>query len=426
MFDMEALREMGRIARSFEPLAVPFLLGFSMAGLLTRWSMPLARRLEAQAIPSDRSLHAKPTPRLGGLGIGVAVLAGVILLELWPRYEPALAQLRSPQSFVTLILLGGGLALVAGLLDDLFSLSPRLKLILQALVGLVVFVPLGSEAVSYLDQRFVQEQSSLWWRFIFYYLSQFNFLTAYPQQLLIIAVLFCFFWIIASLNVSNFMDGADGQAALFGATQAIFYIAIFASAPLAPDPARPTIYGPFMVAFFLLVLGATLGFLVYNFPSADTFLGDSGSHFLGFLWGLTALYVLAHAGFASISTEKGRRVLVYGAGFAQAAGLLIAQAPHLYDAFLTLGRRALRRERLTQAHREHLYQRLILSGLSHRTLLALHAPYYLWNALMGFIVFHPIFPFSLKALAALMAVNSWIAYTRYVWAREKAAAAREE
>ncbi len=138
-------------------------------------------------------------------------------------------------------------------------------------------------------------------------------------------------------NLYNFMDGADGLAggmAVIG----------FGAYALAALPQAPTV-----AWISLAIAAAAAGFLVVNFPPARVFMGDAGSIPLGFLAGAVGL--------------EGWRAGVWPGWFP-----ILVFSPFIADATVTLGRRLCRRDRVWQAHREHHYQRLVLSGWSHRGL----------------------------------------------------------
>ena len=147
-----------------------------------------------------------------------------------------------------------------------------------------------------------------------------------------------FLGVVWMSNLYNFMDGADGLAggmALFG------FGAYALLAWLGGD-----------VGLSLLcatLAAAALGFLVFNFPPARLFMGDAGSVPLGFLAAAVGL----------IGWQR---------GLWPALAPLLIFSPFIVDASVTLGRRALRGERVWQAHREHYYQRLVRMGWSHRRL----------------------------------------------------------
>jgi UDP-N-acetylmuramyl pentapeptide phosphotransferase/UDP-N-acetylglucosamine-1-phosphate transferase len=137
-------------------------------------------------------------------------------------------------------------------------------------------------------------------------------------------------------NLFNFMDGADGLAG----GMAVFGFGAYAAAALNT--------GDLLTAqFALCVVGGVLAFLLFNFSPAKIFLGDAGSISLGFL-----AAVLGLLGWQSNSWDFWFPLLVF--------------SPFIVDATVTLLRRALRGERVWQAHREHSYQKLVQIGWSHR------------------------------------------------------------
>jgi len=233
--------------------------------------------------PNERSLHAKPIPRIGGIG----VLAGVVIAIA------AGAAPFAPPFAIALILAG------VSLIDDLHRLPPVLRLAAH----------LGAAAVT-----------------VWYVLSPMN---AIELVLLALAIA----WIT---NLYNFMDGSDGLAA--GMT-----IIGFGTYALAA-----WLSGDTELALSCSALaGAALGFLVFNFHPARVFLGDVGSIPLGFLAG-----ALGIVGWMGDVWPLWFPVLVF--------------APFIGDTTLTLIRRAVRRERVWEAHREHYYQRMVQMGLGHR------------------------------------------------------------
>ena len=150
-------------------------------------------------------------------------------------------------------------------------------------------------------------------------------------------------WLLFFVNAFNFMDGANGIAGLTAAVAA-GALALAGAPPLA------------LAA--LCLLGAVVGFLPFNFPRARIFLGDAGSLPLGF-----ALAALA-------AQAEGPPWL--------APALLFT---FVFDVALTLVRRALRGDRLTQAHRDHLYQLLLRMGWPHARVSLLYAAAGVLNAL---------------------------------------------
>ena len=137
-------------------------------------------------------------------------------------------------------------------------------------------------------------------------------------------------------NLYNFMDGMDGFAG--GMTFFGFgFLAYFGWQA----------HFPVMLIIAVFVAMAALGFLTHNFPPARIFMGDAGSITIGFLAG-TLMILGVRDGIFEIWVP----IMIF--------------SPFIVDATVTLIRRVLRRKKIWQAHREHYYQRLVLSGWTHR------------------------------------------------------------
>lgn len=150
-----------------------------------------------------------------------------------------------------------------------------------------------------------------------------------------VGLMFALGWM---MNLYNFMDGTNGLAG----GMAVFGFGTYgAVAALAGQPELATL------AF--VVAAAALAFLIFNFDPARVFLGDVGSIPLGFLAGAVGLW--------------GWQATAWPAWFP-----LLVFSPFIVDATVTLLRRALRGEKVWQAHHDHAYQHLIRSGWSHRRL----------------------------------------------------------
>jgi UDP-N-acetylmuramyl pentapeptide phosphotransferase/UDP-N-acetylglucosamine-1-phosphate transferase len=148
------------------------------------------------------------------------------------------------------------------------------------------------------------------------------------------------FWTVSSINLVNFMDGINGLVA----TQ----IAVFAGC--LAFASRPTDSTPFYAA---TLAAACIGFLPWNFPRARIFLGDVGSGGLGYLVPALALLAMQEQGIDIVRAH-------------------LPLLPLFGDATTTIVRRWRRGERLTQAHRSHLYQRLANGPLSHSAVTSIY------------------------------------------------------
>ncbi len=189
--------------------------------------------------------------------------------------------------------------------------------------------------------------------------------------LLIFCTAFAMLW---ALNLYNFMDGVDGIAA----TQC--FVACSAAALLAWTSVGASDY-----ALFCLLLGFShLGFLVWNWPAAKLFMGDAGSIPTGFT--LAALAIMGGA-----------------QGYLSFACWLVLLGVFITDATWTLARRVITRQKFTQAHRSHAYQRLSRRWGSHQSVVVLLI---LINAIWLFplawaIVLWPQYTITLVLLAYL-------------------------
>jgi UDP-GlcNAc:undecaprenyl-phosphate GlcNAc-1-phosphate transferase len=201
----------------------------------------LATRWKLHDFPGELKIHAVPTPRLGGISMGLALLAGLSIGG---------TGLFSHALNIYLALL---LVWITSLVDDLKGLPPTLRLVIHCIAGLLV----------------AQTQWSL---------------RLFDIPLLDAAVT-CIF-VMLFVNAFNFFDGADGLAAGVAALVSFGYVLLYTVRAASVGAA---------VAWSLL--GACLGFLFFNFPPAKIFMGDSGSTVLGFVAAFLGLdfYRVHHA-----------------------------------------------------------------------------------------------------------------------------------
>lgn len=184
-------------------------------------------------------------------------------------------------------------------------------------------------------------------------------------------------WMVGVLNIYNFMDGMDGLAGVQ---------TVSASAALAAMLDGGS-------SLFALTLGAAaLGFLAHNFPPARIFMGDAGSTFIGMSFAALAILGMHHQ---VPITETA-----------------LTLSPFLLDGTFTIIRRALRKEKIWNAHRTHLYQRAVQTGLSHREVLLVYMAWIAVAAVSG--VLSSVGPRSLAlawfgVLLGLVLVWRWVA-----------------
>ena len=296
--------------------SVGIALSWGITGAFRRWA--LKKRL--LDYPNERSSHTRPTARGGGIGIVLVILvSGLVWLgrsvkgPAWP-FDPWR---------VGLILAGGILIAAVSWLDDARrGLSPGVRLAVHAAAAGLVLLGAGG------------------W-------SRIALPVAGTISLGIVGFAAALVWILGLVNAYNFMDGIDGIA---GAQAVAAAAGWFAVGRLAGNPA---------LSAAAVVIGASaIGFLIHNRPPARIFMGDIGSASLGYVFAVMPILVAR-----TLPNPLAERAPV--------AGLLMV-APFVVDATFTFFRRLARRERLALAHRSHLYQRLVITGLGHGTVTGLY------------------------------------------------------
>lgn len=307
--------------------------GISLCVVLA--TIPVARRIavkfNAIDYPSARRVNKKPMPRMGGIAMffGVSV---ALLIELVGETFFSWNELSRSSRMLSVNYLGVmfGLLVVTfvGAVDDVRSLKPLTKFLGQ-IAGAVV-IAVSGVLLSSIKNPFGFGFIEFGW-------------FAYPLTV---------FYLVAFMNVINLVDGLDGLAAGITAIASLTLLLIAV--------------GRFRMETALLsvvLLGATLGFLRYNFPPASIFMGDSGSLFLGAMLGLISL----------LGVMRTPTLLVL------AASLVIAAIP-ISDAFAAIVRRIRKHRPIQEADAEHLHHRLLKRGFSQKTSVLI---VYAWTGLLA-------------------------------------------
>lgn len=332
-------------------LAALFLL---LSASLTRAWIGLALKRRWLDLPDDRRLHAQPTPRGGGIGIFLPCL----LVMAWLAQAGVGLQREWCLSALGLLLCAG-----AGLLDDLGRLGSLGKLALQAVSTLLLawaWMPDAAPA------------AAMGWG---------------PVWPVVGGMAFS----LVLVNFSNFMDGSDGLLSL----QAILVgIGLLWPGGLSASVAL----------LALLFVAALLGFLPFNFPRARVFLGDVGSHAIGYVMAMLLL-----AGYAGSSLTP--------------VQLLLLPSALLLDAGYTLAGRILRGQRFWQSHADHLYQWALRRGVSRPRLACAYAAWTLAALLLATRLagVGSIGQWMALALVCLLALGLWWGL-RWRWSRSLAGA----
>ena len=253
----------------------------------------LVRHLMAH--PNARSSHKSPTPQGAGLAVMLSVLAGSALaILIWGR--------EAEPSLVPVLGIAAGLTIVGGI-DDAFTLPVSWRFFGQALasLALVLSLPEGFQLFP-------------------------GFMPLAIERALLA------FGIVWFINAVNFLDGLDWMTVVQVVPITLGVAILHALGAVAPS----------VGTLALALLGATLGFAIFNKHPAQIFLGDAGSLPIGLCLAFMLIFVAeAHL----------------------AAALLLALYT-MADSTLTLLRRMLAGEQISSAHRTHFYQRGVAAGLS--------------------------------------------------------------
>jgi UDP-N-acetylmuramyl pentapeptide phosphotransferase/UDP-N-acetylglucosamine-1-phosphate transferase len=283
---------------------IAFFLPVFLAGLFSWLLCLLLRRKLVMDMPNGRSLHALPVPR----GAGIAVMAAV--LPLWAFF------LKDHDQISKHVVLMAGTLLLAGISwwDDKKNLPPHIRFAVHIMA---VGLGLGSLTA-----------------------GEFIFGGALPFWLDRLLAGLCWLWFI---NLTNFMDGIDGITGSNTVHLSLGFalIAVLGSFADQSD-----------TVLAMLLLGASLGFLFWNWHPAKMFLGDVGSIPLGYLTGYLMI-MLAVNGHLAIA--------------------LTLPLYYIADASFTLIRRQLEGKKIWQAHREHFYQQAALAAGHRKTVKAIIA-----------------------------------------------------
>jgi len=271
------------------------LVTFITSLILVPFVKKLATHVDAIDIPNERKVHKKPIPRLGGLAIFGAYLLGYMLFA------------RTSVQIIS-ILIGSFIVVLIGVFDDIKPIRALVKFIVQIVAACVV-VFYGNMVLNHVDI--------------------FGLSFDIPN---ILSQIVTIFFIVAVTNSINLIDGLDG---LSSGISCIYFITIAIIAfVLNRNQGLDTILS-------LILLGSTLGYLVYNFHPASIFMGDSGSLFLGFNISIIALLGFKTATITSLIVP-----------------VFILAIP-LFDTTLAIFRRLLKGESIGKPDKEHFHHQLL-------------------------------------------------------------------
>ncbi len=281
-------------------MTTTFLLIFASALVMAAGATPVARHLALRLgiidQPNARKLHLDPIPLLGGIAIYGAFIAAVLLFGNRFRLQELLS-----------ILVGASLMSFLGVWDDRRSLSPLFKLAGQILAAsILVFtgVRIGT----------------------------------FPWEW--VNILVTLGWVVVITNAMNLLDNMDGLSGGIGATAAVYFLLLAA------------MNDQYLVGILSAgLVGACLGFLVYNFNPASIFMGDAGSLFLGFILAATGIKLRFPEGLEIVTWMV--PVTILGLPLFDTALVIVSRLRRGFNPLTTPGK-------------DHLSHRLVALGYTRR------------------------------------------------------------
>lgn len=280
---------------------VSLIVAVVAAILLTPLVKRLAFRIGAVDAPNYRKVHARIMPRLGGLAIFGAFLIGI-------------AVLRPDSQYMLAIILGATVIVITGVLDDMYEISAKAKMLGQLVAaGIIVFY--GGIQIENINLPLNEGTLAFG----------------------ILSIPLTILWIVGITNAINLIDGLDGLAA------GVSTIALVTLAAMAFIMSNG-----FVLAVAAILAASTFGFLFYNFHPAKIFMGDTGALFLGFM-----IAVLSLLGFKSITVVS------------FIVPVIMLGVP-ISDTFFAIVRRLRMKKKWSDPDKSHLHHRLLDLGFSHR------------------------------------------------------------
>lgn len=287
-------------------IVIRLFLTFILSLITTPIVKLLAFRIGAYDAPGERRVNTKNMPTAGGLGIYFVFSFSCLVMF----------QSIIPINYIWPIILGAGIVVATGLIDDIYELSPKKKTLGILLGALVIYFVAGIR-IDFVTLPFLGQIDLRWF--------------SLPLTL---------FWILAITNAINLIDGLDGLASGVSVISlttigVIGYFFLHAKTVFIP------------IVIFVLV-ASIAGFFPYNFYPAKIFLGDTGALFLGFMIAVMSLQGLKNATFITVITP-----------------MIILGVP-ITDTVYAIIRRLMNKRPISSADKMHLHHRLLSLGFSHK------------------------------------------------------------
>ena len=346
---------------------------FATAAVVTAVLMPLAsmlsRRVGAIAIPSDRKVHAEPTPELGGLAMLIGVIAAFGVAWRLEGFGPIFDAPTVPIG----VLVAATLVYLVGGIDDAREISAPAKTAGTVLSGSI----LNFAGVSILLFR----------------LPGVGLIDLSPDWAALVTVV----WVVGMCQAINLIDGLDGLAA---GIVGIAAFALYLFADQLADPSMAQLPADNIAPLVAIATaGVCVGFLPYNFHPASVFMGDGGALLLGLLMAAASIAVAGN----STADSSSQTFFFFAPLFIP---LVILGVP-IFDTVFAIARRARNRTGVTEADKGHLHHRLMDLGHGQRRSVAI---LWTWTALLSGLVLYPVFtdsddgalPIGIAALALVL------------------------
>lgn len=302
-------------------IAIAFLLAFIVAFMTTPYTIKIAHKIGAVDVPKDeRRMHKKAMPKFGGPAVILGFLVSVIYLLIVMSMENTINLFGSESYGIKLLgmFLGIVVLSITCIIDDIKTIRPIVKLagqLFAAVIAVSFGIRLGEFNLSFINNPLIEEIFSC-----------------------IITVV----WIVGVTNAINLIDGLDGLSSGISVISAISLLVIF------------VLNGSPLVSIVLItaLAGALVGFLPFNFKPAKTFIGDTGSNFLGF-----SLSIISILGVAKTYT------------FAVIVLPLIVLGLPIFDTLWAIIRRLIKGKSIKaifKADKGHLHHRIVARGFGQK------------------------------------------------------------
>lgn len=282
------------LMKIIEMILIPFLVVVAIIPTIKK----IAVKVNAIDIPRGRHIHKNPTPKLGGLGIYCGFLVGYMLFG-------------THSSVMNGVLIGSFVIIITGVIDDITELKSSTQFLGQLIAACIVVFYGG---------LLIKD------------LSAFGIYINFG----VLAPFVTLFFILGCINCINLIDGLDG---LSGGISSIYYLTIGIIAVMQGK------HGLDFVLTFVM-LGSTLGFLVYNFNPASIFAGDCGSNFIGYMISVVALLGFKNVTMTSLFIP------------------LIILAVPILDTLFAIIRRALKHQPLFEGDKYHIHHQFLNHNFS--------------------------------------------------------------